>query len=259
MIDWHALLNACSALAGGEAAGSVLAVGLPAGLFLLGLVGGVTHCAGMCGPFVLAQAGRRLAVTPLQDVTMLVRLQGAALLPYHLGRATTYTALGAAAAGLVGGVAPLTTNGLLPAMALGLAAVTFLLLAAGQAWPQLAGRGLAMLVPSGMDAPWRRLLAPLFARPVGLSGYLLGVALGFLPCGLVYSALLAAAAGGSVLLAAAGMAAFAAGTVPALFVVGWFGMVVGQRFRTALRIWMVPVLLLNAIIAAGMAARWLAQ
>lgn len=258
MIDWHALLNACSALAGGEAAGSVLSFGLPAGLFLLGLVGGVTHCAGMCGPFVLAQAGRRLSSTPLPGLTMLARLQGAALLPYHLGRATTYTALGAAAAGLVGGVAPLAQSGILPAVALGLATITFLLLAAGQAWPQLAGRGLAMLAPSG-GARWSRLLAPLFAHPVGLGGYLLGVALGFLPCGLVYAAVLAAAAGGSVLLAAAGMAAFAAGTVPALFVVGWLGLVAGQRFRAALRLWMVPVLLLNAAIAAGMAARWLAQ
>ncbi|MFC3674841.1 urease accessory protein UreH domain-containing protein [Ferrovibrio xuzhouensis] len=257
MIDWHALLNACSALAGGEAAGSVLSFGLPTGLFLLGLVGGVTHCAGMCGPFVLAQAGRRLAALPLAETTMLTRLQGAALLPYHFGRATTYTALGAAAAGLVGGVAPLTESGLLPAAALGLAAVTFLLLAAGQVWPQLAGRGLAILKQTG-GARWQRLLAPLFAHPVGVGGYLLGVALGFLPCGLVYAAVLAAAAGGSIPLAAAGMAAFAAGTVPALFVVGWLGLVAGRRFRAALRLWMVPVLLLNAAVAAGMAVRWLA-
>jgi sulfite exporter TauE/SafE len=86
---------------------------------------------------------------------------------------------------------------------------------------------------------------------------MLGIALGFLPCGLVYSALLAAAAGGGILSAVIAMAAFAAGTVPALFVVGWFGMVAGQRFRAALRVWMVPVLLLNAAVAAGMAIRWL--
>ena len=29
--------------------------GLPASLFLAGLVGGATHCAGMCSPFVFAQ------------------------------------------------------------------------------------------------------------------------------------------------------------------------------------------------------------
>lgn len=259
MIDWHAFLNACRSLAGGEAAGSVLFLGLPGGLFLLGLVGGITHCAGMCGPFVLAQAGRRLAATPLQGLTMLVRLKGAALLPYHLGRGTTYTLLGMAAAGLVGGVAPLTRGGYLPAAALGLAAVTFLLFAAAQAWPRFAGRGITMLAPAAGGAGWQRWLAPLFAHPVGLGGYLLGVALGFLPCGLVYSALLAAAAGGSVPLAAVAMAAFALGTVPALFVVGWLGAVAGQRFRAALRAWMVPVLLLNAVIAAGMALRWLAQ
>jgi len=263
MTDWHAFLDVCRTVAGGDAAGGILALGLPAGLFLLGLIGGVTHCAGMCGPFVLAQAGRRLAATPLSGLTMLVRLQGAALLPYHLGRATTYTALGAAAAGLFGGVAPLVASGILPALALGLAGAVFLVLALQQLYPRLAAAlpgGTATAggaaVPGGF---WRRRLGPLFANPVGPSGYLLGVALGFLPCGLVYTALLAAGASGDALRGAAAMAAFAAGTVPALFVVGWFGAVAGQRFRARLRLWMVPVLLLNAAVTFGMAMRWLLQ
>ena len=52
-------------------------------LFMAGLVGSAGHCAGMCGPFVLAQVGAR---------TQLNRLAGSALLPYHLGRGTTYIA-----------------------------------------------------------------------------------------------------------------------------------------------------------------------
>ena len=78
--------------------------GLLASLFLAGLAVSASHCAGMCGPFVLAQVGTRLAAMPLQRATLLTRLSGMALLPYHLGRATTYTALGAVAGGLFGGV-----------------------------------------------------------------------------------------------------------------------------------------------------------
>ncbi|MFN8928129.1 MAG: sulfite exporter TauE/SafE family protein, partial [Rhodospirillales bacterium] len=37
-----------------------VSLGLPLTLLLAGLVGGATHCAGMCGPFVLAQVGARL-------------------------------------------------------------------------------------------------------------------------------------------------------------------------------------------------------
>ena len=35
-----------------------------AALFLAGLAGGVTHCAGMCAPFVLAQAGATAVIQP---------------------------------------------------------------------------------------------------------------------------------------------------------------------------------------------------
>jgi sulfite exporter TauE/SafE len=68
---------------------------LLAAMLLAGLAGGVTHCAGMCGPFVLVQA------TATADVSArggrLRRLSGAALLPYQCGRAIGYTALGALA------------------------------------------------------------------------------------------------------------------------------------------------------------------
>src|SRR5262249_36973850 len=69
-------------------------------LFLAGLAGSITHCGGMCGPFVMAQVSQRLAVTALEDTTAWTRVSGAALAPYHLGRLTTYSLLGAAAGGV---------------------------------------------------------------------------------------------------------------------------------------------------------------
>ena len=78
--------------------------GLPAlmgALFLAGLAGGVSHCAAMCGPFVLAQAG---AVASAGG-PVLARLAGAALLPYQAGRLLGYSALG----GLAGGAAGLVS------------------------------------------------------------------------------------------------------------------------------------------------------
>jgi sulfite exporter TauE/SafE len=64
---------------------------------------------------------------------------------------------------------------------------------------------------------------PIFARVAGLlrgrspnNAFLTGVLLGFLPCGLVYSAVIAAAARGGALDGALGLLLFGAGTLPAM-------------------------------------------
>ncbi len=59
-------------------------------LFTFGLLGGFSHCVGMCGPFVLTQVGNRLSNISISDTTTFKKLSGIALLPYHLGRITTY-------------------------------------------------------------------------------------------------------------------------------------------------------------------------
>jgi sulfite exporter TauE/SafE len=77
-----------------------------------------------------------------------------------------------------------------------------------------------------------RLARPLLAQPGGRSqGYLLGVALGFLPCGFLYGALAAASASGEPLVGAAAMAAFALGTAPSLFAIAVLGETAGRRWR----------------------------
>lgn len=227
--------------------------GLPAGLFLMGLIGGAAHCAGMCGPFVLAQVGNRLAATPVDQATRLVRLRGAALLPYHFGRLTTYTALGAAAPVAAGGIGSLLIGGQVPAFALIAASLVFLTLAADQLLPKRSVAGFGSIA-----GVWHRLLAPFFAKPTGASGYVLGVGLGFLPCGMLYSALLLVGASGDWRRGALGMAAFSLGTMPALFAVGGLGVVLRQRLRQSLRRFLVPILIFNAVLAALMAWRWLA-
>src|SRR6185369_15932837 len=66
-------------------------------LFLAGLAGSLVHCVGMCGPFVLGQVAADVEATRAGRYGEWGRLAGAALVPYHLGRLTTYTMLGAVA------------------------------------------------------------------------------------------------------------------------------------------------------------------
>lgn len=229
--------------------------GLIASLFLAGLIGSATHCVGMCGPFVLSQTMARLEAVPAGELREFHRLTGAALIPYHLGRATTYVILGTLAAVFAGQVISLGGLRWLPPVLLAVAALFFVAYALQRLPIRLPGRGEG-------EGWWTRrvdpLVRPLFARPVGWRGYLLGVALGFIPCGLLWGAIAAAAASGDALAGAFAMLAFTAGTVPALIVVGLAGHVAGSRWRGfALRF--APVLmLLNAAALSYLAWQMLA-
>ncbi|MEK9970705.1 MAG: sulfite exporter TauE/SafE family protein [Ferrovibrio sp.] len=245
-------LSACSAALHGSALAGWLPATHGAGLLLLGLTGGAVHCAGMCGPFVLGQVGSRLAAMPVEKAGSLSRLRGMALLPYHAGRTTTYAMLGGAAAGMAGGAQHLILNGMVPALALLLAAGLLAMVATMQLLPA----GGARFAP-GLRRYWQNSLAPLFRQPTGLNGYALGIALGFLPCGFLYAALLMAGASGSWQSGALGMALFGIGTAPALMVVGFLGAAAGQRWRRAMKALLPLVLLLNAGVLALLALRWL--
>lgn len=219
--------------------------GLLLALFMAGLAGGVSHCLGMCGPFVISQVQARLEAVAVTRMSEFKRLQGAALVPYHLGRATTYAALGALAALATRQLTEVEALRWVAAALLGFAALFFI---------GYALRGLGVRLPGlhGIDASggegtlaraWGRTIRPLFKHPVGLRGYGLGVALGFLPCGLLYGALAAAAASGNGLTAAFAMAAFWLGTVPALLGVGVAGGAILGRWPNMAR-QVAPVLLL---------------
>lgn len=209
-------------------------------LFATGVWGSFTHCAGMCGPFVLTQVDEVIG-RPVSGSWG--RLHGAALLPYHLGRITTYAALGAVLGSLGGLVAEITGLRWLAAGFLLLAAILFAAQAAG------------LPVLRTLSAPpfLGRLAGRLARQPSVWRHYVLGIALGFLPCGLLYGALTAAAAGGSAASGALAMAAFGLGTVPALIMVGWGGVLLGQRRRQALQRLTRPLLAANAVVLFALA------
>jgi sulfite exporter TauE/SafE len=218
-------------------------------LFLTGVAGGLAHCAAMCGPFVLAQGAAALERIGVDDFGRWTRLKGAALVPYHLGRATTYAGLGALAGGLAGLGAAQPGIGWLPAVALGLAAVLFLMQglgrlgAAGGGWSARLGEHLAGLA------------RPLVERPSPARRYVLGLLLGFLPCGFLHGALAAAAGAGTAGGGAIAMAAFAAGTVPPLLLVGIGGAWFLRRRSPGTRRLGTAIFLANALLLAVLAWR----
>lgn len=220
-------------------------------LLLMGLAGSFTHCVGMCGPFVIAQVTAGLEQDGARgSYGTLQRLRGAALLPYHLGRMTTYTALGAASAGVLGFVANSAGFRALAAVVLALAALAMIAQALGRSLP-LVDR----LLPRAAGVPGGERLSGLFTRPRGWRGYLLGVALGFIPCGMLYAAIAAASAAGSVSGGALAMLAFAIGTVPGLLGVGWAGLLFGRGWQRISAVLAPIMMLASAVLLLAMALR----
>ncbi len=227
-------------------------------LFMTGLVGGLAHCSAMCGPFVLSQVGARLESVPASRMREWHRLAGAALLPYQLGRLTTYMGLGtvgALVAGSLGNVAGLRW---ISAALLGVAALFFI----GYAVPRLRALLPGKASGDGKEGWWSRhigrLARPLFAAPVGWRGYALGLLLGFIPCGLLYGALAAAASTGDPVAGAFGMGVFALGTMPTLFGVGLAGHIAGTHWRGILVRGAPVLLVLNAVVLSWMAVTLIA-
>jgi sulfite exporter TauE/SafE len=227
--------------------------GLLSSLFLAGLLGSLTHCIGMCGPFVLSQTLSRLESVPADRMREWHRLSGAALIPYHLGRATTYVLVGSLAATLIGGVTDLTAWRWVPAVLLSVAAAFFL---------GYALRGLRVALPwreTGSEAWWSRhigrFVAPFFRKPIVGRGYALGIGLGFRPCGLLYGAFAAAASSGDAVAGALSMLAFWSGTIPALVGVALAGHITGGFWRSKLALATPVLMLCNAVALSYLAWR----
>ena len=117
-----------------------------------------------------------------------------------------------------------------------------------------------LLQAIGLAAAARSPLAPLLTRLAGplassngpAARYALGVVLGFLPCGLLYGALAAAAGTASTGKGALAMAAFAGGTMPALSRSAG-GSLLRRRLRDVAR-WIAPPLLIaNAMVMLALA------
>ncbi len=236
-------------------------------LISLGFFGGFTHCVGMCGPFVLTQVSNRLQTASLENFSGLQRLKNLALLPYHLGRISTYSLLGFLCSFLTTNIQGFLGFKIFSSLFLFLAAATFLnLFFDGKIFAKLklVGR-ITGKIPKRIRLPFKsqilesapsffsKKISVLFQDPSGLKGYFLGVILGFIPCGLLYSAFLISGAIVSPILAAIGMILFGLSTFPSLFLTALGGFIFTKipEFKFVAK----AVMLLNAITLVLMAAK----
>ena len=215
-------------------------------LFMVGLAGSV-HCIGMCGGIVGAlsvgiSAPAPRAVIAIHAQRTVSDSNALRVLAYNGGRIASYMLAGAFAGGLAGAgmvrMASLQVAGYWLANLMLVALGLYLM----DAW-----RGLARLEAAG-NLAWRRvrpLLAPLMPMDTPLKALAVGGLWGWVPCGMVYSALLTAMMGGSAVHGAAAMAAFGLGTLPTLLGMGLLGARLRQQLQRR------PVRIASGLLVLG--------
>ncbi len=212
---------------------------------------GSLHCVGMCGPLAVWAIGANDGQAK--------RRRAPAMLAYHAGRLTTYLSAGLVA-GSVGSA--LTVGGDVAGIQSAAAKVAGGLMIAVGLW-RLASMFWSAKTPAVGGAGMHRVALPLMRRlgpamrtmDPATRAFAGGLVTTWLPCGWLYLFVLAAAGSGSVPAAVMMMAAFWAGTLPALtgVMIGASGLV---RKAPRLTTLMVAVLLIGTgtYTATGRAA-----
>ncbi len=202
--------------------------------FALGLMGSL-HCIGMCGPLALMVPGNA------------ERGWFTNALLYNGGRILTYATIGLLFGWLGRG---LQLSGLQQALSIAAGVLMLLLVAV----PRLdASLKRSIPVPQHLLSKY---IARMVHRRDGLGVLGLGLLNGFLPCGLVYVALIGALTMANAAQGAFFMALFGLGTVPALLSLRLLGNVVPAnlrvRSRKALPILMVVMGLVFVLRGSGL-------
>lgn len=224
--------------------------------FLLGLMGSA-HCLGMCGGLASAlglhSPPSLLASDLIHKNTTLNQSPFIRLFSYNLGRILSYCIAGL----VVGSLGFWLSKQLGSSQILRYLAATMLILMGlylGQWF-----NGIAFTEKVG-SALWR-LIQPLGKRfmPVRSvkDALVVGMVWGWLPCGLVYSALIWASAEASLLGSALIMLCFGLGTLPSMLATGYFAqqlarIIQNKAFRAStgllmvsFGIWSLPIIQIN--------------
>ncbi len=198
--------------------------------FVLGIISSF-HCVGMCGPLALS--------LPMAHYSNRKKILG--ILLYNFGRVFTYAGLGIFF-GFVGRKIFIAGYQQTFSIVIGAAILFFFILS-------LLRRKVAGLKFINNFYNNVQLLVARFLRVNNLGGlFLTGMANGLLPCGMVYLAITGAAAVGNIWLGAGFMAAFGLGTMPALLILSFAGVMISIQTRSFIRKLTPYVFLLMGIL-----------
>lgn len=186
--------------------------------FTLGAAGSL-HCIGMCGPLSLA--------LPVHHLSKLSRFFS--LLLYQLGRVVTYSLIGLAI-GFAG--RRIYIAGFQQAFSIVMGSIVLLL----AVFYFINKTGIHISFFNKFYIGVQKLVGQALRSSKGPLGFfLVGMANGLLPCGMVYVAMAAALSFSTVSESTGFMAFFGAGTLPMMMLVAYAGQVIKPQLRFSLQ------------------------
>lgn len=188
---------------------------------VLGFAGSL-HCVGMCGPIALS--------VPMASAEGGSRLFG--LFIYFMGKTITYVLLGVIF-GLLG--QQLALAGFQQALSLVLGGAMLFFAIATIFKPGIFHNNRLTILIGNKLAP---LMGTFIGKQNSASSLVLGMLNGLLPCGLVYVAISAATATGSVWIAASFMGVFGLATMPLMLSLVMFTAQLSLNYRNQVRKWL---------------------
>jgi sulfite exporter TauE/SafE len=193
-------------------------------MFMLGLLG-TGHCIGMCGPLIIAFPGRTG--------------RWSAHLCYHLGRIITYVVMGAAMGGIgtgLAGIAALTGGDFSAWIAriqvgFSMLAALFLMIFGLARLELIREPGWMSLASSAKIPGYGKIIKSAVSDRGRVKLFLVGLMMGFLPCGLSFAAFSRALPAGGPFRGAILVFAFALGTIPGLLLLGTGASGLARRYQ----------------------------
>ncbi len=218
-------------------------------LLSLGFFGGFSHCIGMCGPFIMSQISFKLQNFSLENYRGIKKIQNLMLIPYHAGRICTYSFIGFFVSLLNQTLRNFIYFNFASGLLLILAALFFLnksfegkfninLLIVKKFNNNIFKKVKSLINPKFLDQ--------LFKNPIGFNGFILGLILGFIPCGLLYGAFAVAATISNPIIASFAMFLFGLATTPALFSAGFGGYFIMKSAKKYFNLFARLVILINS-------------
>lgn len=223
-------------------------------MFLNGVAGSFTHCIMMCGPIAAAQVGIRVMNIPANKMSEKEKFKAATILPYYFGKATTYS--------LVGLIFLLFKESLKDVVILKYAAALLLLFTAiyfllnSMNHPDIFNKLTKFTLINRLN----KFLVNRSQRlkPYGRQGFMLGMILGLLPCGLVMAMVITAvSSSNNPLVVMSAMFIFGIATIPGLFMVSYLGNTVISKFKKYYQWLYSIVMFFNCYLMIGYALQLL--
>lgn len=198
-------------------------------IFLYGIMTSF-HCISMCGGFILSGS---ISIDKEKGENIKTGLL------YNVGRILSYTVVGAIAGGL-GSVVVLSgvLKGALPFIA-------------GILMVIMGLNFLGILKKIKISFPFKKILAKKIFENKSKNMFLIGLMSGLLPCGPMQAVQLYSLATASVLKGSLVMFVFAIGTVPVLFLFGYFSSLLNVKFTKIILKFSAVLLIIMGLLMAG--------